>query len=311
DMLVTGPAGCGKSLIAVHKARQLISSGQDVILIAFTKSLSAFMQNGNDTNARFYYHWKWVKKGCPSADYVIVDEIQDFTHEEIMDFVGAAKKHYFFFGDTAQSIMTMDNRKPLSIEEIAKFLKLTPLRLYSNYRLPRAVARIAQDYVGVGVPPFSEKVYKSREKALPHIIGYASQEDELEGMLRIMQKHGFAHIGILVSDNDSVLSIRDWLRNKGIETEYKWNSTNDDRKNANTLDFRTSLPKIMTYHSAKGLQFQTVILPSYQCAVEEMARKTLYVAMTRTFRDLYVLHHEKELAKPLADVPKHLYLAKE
>ncbi|MBO4316661.1 MAG: ATP-binding domain-containing protein [Mailhella sp.] len=310
NMLVTGPAGCGKSLIAVHKARQLISIGEDVILIAFTKSLKAFMQHGNDSDARFFYHWQWEKNGRPSADYIIVDEIQDFTHEEIMDFVEAAKKHYFFFGDTAQSIMTMDDRQPLSIEKIADLLKLTPLRLYSNYRLPRAVARITQDFVGIGVPKYSEKIYKSKEKALPHIIGYASQEDEMEGMLRIMQKHGFAHIGILVSDNDSVLSIKEWLRNNGIETEHKWNS-NEDWRNANTLDFRTSRPKIMTYHSAKGLQFQTVIIPSYQGAAEETSRKALYVAMTRTFRDLYVLHHEKELAKPLADVPGHLYLAKE
>ena len=310
DMLVTGPAGCGKSLIAVHKARQLINNGQDVILIAFTKSLKAFMQHGNDSNARFYYHWQWQRKNCPSADYVIVDEIQDFTHEEIMDFVKATKKHYFFFGDTAQSIMTMNNRKPLGIDQIAKLLKQTPLRLHSNYRLPRPVARITQDFVGIGVPKFSEKIYKSKEISLPHIIGYPSLEDEMEGMLRIMQKHSFANIGILVGDNDSVLSIRDCLHDKGIIAEYKWNST-EDWKSDITLDFKTSLPKIMTYHSAKGLQFQTVILPSFQGATDETSRKSLYVAMTRTFRDLYVLHHENELAKPLADVPKHLYLAKE
>ena len=164
NMLVTGPAGCGKSLIALHKAKQLLNSGHDVILIAFTKSLRAFMQQGNKNSTYFYHYWKWLKNGCPSADYIIVDEIQDFTYKEIQEFIKAAKKYYFFFGDTAQSIMTVGDRKPLSIEDLSKNLGLTPLRLYSNYRLPRAVARITQDYVGVGVPKFSEKIYKSKEK---------------------------------------------------------------------------------------------------------------------------------------------------
>ena len=310
NMLVTGPAGSGKSLIAVHKARQLLNCGENVILIAFTKSLRAFMEQENKSNIHFYHYWKWKKKGCPSADYIIVDEIQDFTFEEILEFIHAAKKYYFFFGDTAQSIMTVGNRKPLSIEDLAKKLELSPLRLYSNYRLPQTVARITQDYVGVGVPKFSAKIYKNNEKELPSIIGYSSQEEELEGLLRIMQKHEFANIGILVADNDSVVMVRDWLQAKGIQVEYKWNST-ADWNYSTTLDFTMSTPKIMTYHSAKGLQFQTVIIPLYHGAEQETLRKPLYVAMTRTFRKLYVLHHEPVLAKPLADVPKYLYLTKE
>ncbi|MCR5814783.1 MAG: ATP-binding domain-containing protein [Desulfovibrio sp.] len=125
-----------------------------------------------------------------------------------------------------------------------------------------------------------------------------------------MHKHKFANIGILVADNDSVLFLRDWFQNKDIKIEYKWNSK-ADWNHSSTLDFTTSIPKIMTYHSAKGLQFQTVIIPSYKGAQEEILRKPLYVAMTRTFRKLYVLYHEQELTKPLSDVPQHLYLTNE
>ena len=338
NMLVTGPAGCGKSLIAVHKARQLIKEGKDVILIAFTKSLAAFMEQGdlNDFEQdRFYYHYQWKKEGCPKADYLIVDEIQDFTSNDIQDFVNAAREHYFFFGDTAQSIMNFNNRKIISVEEIAKNLNLKPLKLYSNYRLPQSVARITQDYVGLGVTKFSEKIYKNKEKELPHIIKYDSQQDELEGMIRIMQKQKMSNIGILIGDNDSVLEIHHYLNTHGIDVECKYNveevNSNNNKvhtnengfnfqtseqkmityRSANELNFQTSKPKIMTYHSAKGLQFQTVIIPYYDGAYSDMGRRALYVAMTRTFRDLYILYHEPTLAKPLADVPKYLYQDKE
>ena len=62
----------------------------------------------------------------------------------------------------------------------------------------------------------------------------------------------------------------------------------------------------MTYHSAKGLQFETVILPYYNGAKTNEDRKALYVAMTRTYRNLYVMY-SGIFAKPLSDVPERLY----
>ena len=57
-----------------------------------------------------------------------------------------------------------------------------------------------------------------------------------------------------------------------------------------TLNFDTTNPKLMTYHSAKGLQFQTVFLLAVTQPTEPVQQKALYVAITRTYRDLYVLY---------------------
>ena len=171
SMLVAGCAGSGKSVIAMHKAEQIAQQGEDVILIAYTKSLTGFMNVGKSIGPyRFYYHNQWVKQGKPQADYIIVDEIQDFTQEEIQDFIQAANKYYMFFGDTAQSIYKQYGKQTLTIEEIAKLTGLNVLKLYNNYRLPRSVAKITQDYVGVNVDPYKEKVYQNKEKSLPYII---------------------------------------------------------------------------------------------------------------------------------------------
>ena len=63
----------------------------------------------------------------------------------------------------------------------------------------------------------------------------------------------------------------------------------------------------MTYHSAKGLQFETVIIPFFKGARNTDERKALYVAMTRTYRNLYILC-EGALQYPLSNVPGRLYI---
>lgn len=63
----------------------------------------------------------------------------------------------------------------------------------------------------------------------------------------------------------------------------------------------------MTYHSAKGLQFDIVIIPMFDGANNEETRKALYVAMTRTMHQLYLMYNTPNLASPLDKVPPRLY----
>lgn len=309
SMLVAGCAGSGKSVIAMHKAEQLFAEGADVILIAYTKSLNRFMQNGSSKTApfRFFYHYQWKKLNCPKADYIIVDEIQDFTREEILEFIQAARKHYLFFGDTAQSIYRQYGKDTMSIEDIEEMTGLHALQLYNNYRLPRPVAQITQTYVGVNVPEYKEKVYQNKENELPHFIHFESEEDEHQAILKYVNENAHRSIGILLPSNPDVLKVCQLFKENNVPFEFKYNSDTDDSLSINNLDFRTLLPKIMTYHSAKGLQFDMVILPYYNGARDDESRKTLYVAMTRTMHSLYVLYSFPSIPEPL-NVPSYLYL---
>ena len=312
-MLVAGCAGSGKSVIAMHKAEQIAQQGEDVVLIAYTKSLTGFMNVGKPIGPyRFYYHNQWVKQGKPQADYIIVDEIQDFTQEEIQDFIQAAKKYYLFFGDTAQSIYKQYGKQTLTIEEIAKLTGLNVLKLYNNYRLPRSVAKITQDYVGVNVDPYKEKVYQNKEKSLPYIIYKNSIEEQVDAIKAIVGNNAGKSIGILLPSNELALNVSEELRKKNVGCELKYSTDMKiDTRYVDTLDFATIMPKIMTYHSAKGLQFDIVILPMYNGASDNESRKALYVAMTRTMHKLYVFYSTPKLAYPLSDVPSRLYLKNE
>ncbi len=308
SMLVAGCAGSGKSVIAMHKAEQLFAAGQDVILIAYTKSLNRFMQNGSiHSNFKFFYHHQWKKMNMPSADYIIVDEIQDFTQEEIKDFIAAAKKHFFFFGDTAQSIYRLYGKNTMSIEEISKMTGINTLRLFNNYRLPRPIAKITQTYVGVNVAEYKEKVYQNKETELPHFVYYNSEETQLDALIKLVSENSHRSVGILLPSNSAVLKVCQFFKENNVPFEFKYNSDTEYGKSINILDFRTLLPKLMTYHSAKGLQFDLVILPFYNGATDDEARKTLYVAMTRTMHSLYVLYSAATIPAPL-NIPSHLYL---
>lgn len=310
SMLVAGCAGSGKSVIAMHKAEQLHKKGQDIILIAYTRSLSRFMKNGKaDSSFRFFHHHLWkYKLKMPKADYIIVDEIQDFTREEIQEFINATRKHFLFFGDTAQSIYRQYGKQTMTIAQIAAMTGLNTLQLFNNYRLPRPVAKITQDYVGVDVQEYKEKVYQNKETELPHLIHFDNEQKQIEALLRLVKDNVGRNIGILLPNNPEVIRISQEFMDNDVECEFKYNKGDNDFDYVDNLDFNTVLPKILTYHSAKGLQFDMVILPMYNGANDDESRKALYVAMTRTMHSLFVLYSTQSLLPPLDRVPSHLYL---
>jgi len=307
SMLVSGCAGSGKSVIAMHKAQQILEKGGDVIVISYTKSLCDFIEYGkmvSNLKGRFYYHYQWKKREMPHADYVIVDEIQDFTSEEIQEFIKATRKNYFFFGDTAQSIYG-GLKTTMSIKEISEITGLQPLMLYNNYRLPKPVAKITQQYIGIDVNPYSETAYKSTETNLPHIVQIDTMEAQAKVIIETVKRQRDKTIGILVSDNALVQKFMDIFYQENFLCEAKYN---DGDSFNYTLDFSTQNPKLMTYHSAKGLQFGTVIIPMFDGATSNDRKKSLYVAMTRTYRDLFVFY-SGELKTPLKETDKSLYLS--
>lgn len=312
SLLVCGCAGSGKSVIAMKKARQLHERGIDVITIAYTKSLNNYMKSGIPSEiGRFYYHHQWKKAGSPSADYIIVDEIQDFTPDEVKEFVRASRKHYFFFGDSAQSIYAPFKKDVMSMEQISGLTKLEPMMLFTNYRLPRSVAKITQGYVGVNVEPYSERRYVNNSTILPSIVKYEDRESQVIAIAEVIEASKDKSIGIFLPDNSMVLEFCKQLSSLDVPFEFKYELQRASGKKRgyepyNTLDFTNILPKVMTYHSAKGLQFDVVILPWFNGATSDDERKALYVAMTRTKNQLLITYYDV-LCSPLNNVPEVLY----
>lgn len=340
--IVSGCAGSGKSILALIKAQRIQKEeGNNYQIIVFTKALCNYMNAGREIlglKNDFYYHeeWRWRKslktyangisymvyerdeKGNkipnrPRTDFVIVDEIQDFSREEIQEFIDATNKNFFFFGDTAQSIyQELKDTMPVhGINRLFPYDKEPKnFSLYRNYRLPLPVARVAQ-YVGIDLEAFDEKTYKSKEAKLPKFIKYSSFNEQIKAIANILKnkKGTLSDVGILLPHNDNVKEISFLLNSFEIDHEAKFEDNDNWRNSVNNLNFKTSNPKVMTYHSAKGLQFETVFLPgiSFLSEYQKISeQKALYVAMTRTYRDLYVMY-TGSLPAPLSEVPSNLY----
>ena len=316
--IVSGCAGSGKSVLALIKAQRIQREKKtdNYQIIVFTKALCGYMNAGrNDLglSKKFIYHWNFQKDNCPHSDYVIVDEIQDFDKEEIQQFIKATNKHFFFFGDTAQSIYNGLPKKDGTIKETLPVNRISGLvpfdmefetfNLCHNYRLPLPVAKVV-NYVGIGLPPFNENIYKSVEKEIPRIIRYENLEKQIDAIAQMILNKRVSDVGILVPHNEDVKIVHEMLNERKITHELKYSNFPNSIE---TLDVSTENPKLMTYHSAKGLQFETVFIPNVVDKSEkESDRKALYVAMTRTYRNLYVMY-SGNLPFPLSEVPREYY----
>lgn len=308
--IVRGCAGSGKSVLALIMAQRIQKEkGNDYQVIVYTKSLCRYMNSGRSAlglKKDFTYHWWWVNKmNMPSADYTIVDEIQDFTKEEIEQFINATKKHFFFFGDTAQSIYK-DYKDTLPVEDIRLEFpsvrnQIKEFELYRNYRLPLPVAKLAQ-LIGENLPQFTPSTYQSQESQLPYLIKYGNEISQIEDIVEIVKKRNFLDVGIFVPDKASVEQLQSMFKQKGLDVEVRYSK---DGSTIDTLNFNTTLPKIMTYHSAKGLQFETVFIPMLPAIIQH--RSELYVAMTRTYHYLYLMY-SGAMPDLLVNAPREDYL---
>ena len=244
------------------------------------------------------YHWHWQNRaGCPSADYIIVDEAQDFSKEDIELFRSKAKKALLLYGDSAQQLYTfIKDKQTVSMEDIQYFTKFPVEQLVFNHRLPKKIARLAQ-YLNSESDELEERCTEEGVEK-PKIIKYNNITEQYDAIISLIQNKNMEDVGILFRHNDEVERAYEYFKNHGVNVEAKYGQFMD-------LDFSSDNPKMMTYHSSKGLQFEHVFIP--ECTVEDDAnRNPLYVAVTRTYRALYIMH-SGNLSSLFDDVPTSLY----
>lgn len=294
SMVVTGSAGCGKSVIALHKAKQVANLGSYAIIV-YTKTLKEYFSNGlkklNLENVYHYNEWIKIRK---KVKYLIVDECQDFSPEEI-DLLSKDGEICFFFGDSEQSIMGFKGELQ-SVEDTAHKFGFFAMRLYNNYRLTKENAALAEK-VG-NVDDLIDKCVRIGPK--PRLIQESSIDNQLDEIVSIIKNSSLSNVGILMPYNTcqkainacgneklSVEYVKDYLIKKGVAVEFKYNA---NKATEMDLDFHSSNPKIMTWWCAKGLQFKDVFIPCCEVTYEDGKRSAVYVALTRTVERLYVCY---------------------
>lgn len=285
-MVVSGSAGSGKSLIALHKAKQIAALTSSYAIVVYTKTLRKYFSDGLEKlglgNVYHYHAWKKSKQ---RVKYLIIDECQDFSAEEIEEM-----RNYgeicFFFGDSAQSIMGF-NKTTQSVEKTANLVETTPVPLYFNYRLTKSIAALAEDLGNE-----DDLIIKcKRDGEKPNLIEGYNYDAQLDKIAETIKNRTLTSVGILLPFNTkdkgpmSVEYVKDYLLSKGITCEYKYNANQDTEMD---LNFHSTNPKIMTWWCAKGLQFKDVFIPGCDTQFGLDKRAALYVAMTRSSERLYL-----------------------
>jgi superfamily I DNA/RNA helicase len=237
----------------------------------------------------FTYYKNWERQGYPMADFMIVDEAQDFTREEIQRLVGA-QKTCFLFGDTAQSLYKSLGRT-MTIPEIIGLTRFEPKTLEFNYRLPKKIARLASHIGDDESMTDLESRCKEEGTELPHVDRFGDTNAQLDAICKTIDARHFEDVGILFLTNPEVEYAYNYLRNKGRTVEAKYEDRRDWHNSKMDLDFsaNNTNPKLMTCNSAKGVQFEAVFMPNCHTRRQD-DRNKLYVAVTRSYQSLYIMH---------------------
>lgn len=318
--VVKGCAGSGKTILALWRAIEAMNKGESCKIIVYTIALKRFIVAALSNQPFIEFDTEliqtyggWDHYLNPGVSHFIIDEAQDFTTHEINILKNKAGISIAFFGDSAQKLypektirigQEEHRLKTLSVEDIAAHLNLPIRTLKYNHRLPKTIARFAQGLSSS--PERLEGLCKKDGLRKPQIVYCADRAAEIDYIVNYIETQGLTDVGILLPHNNLVESVFwEFLdRDVPVEAKYRYD-TADGNTNHDDLNFSTDSPKIMTYHSAKGLQFQTVFLPF--CSRETYLNKTpLYVACTRSSDDLKITY-SGELNQYLNDLSKDHY----
>lgn len=306
NLVVTGGAGSGKSVLALWKAKAIQDKGESVLYVVKTVALTRFMKDGVSSvglhpgticsfNKCFYWRKneddEWVKgswKLDDHYDYIILDEATDLDESEVRELI----KHctYFIaFGDNDQQLYSFKDTTT-TIEDIASELSMNDKidYLLYNHRLPKKIARLVI-YAHPSIVPNSTdaKTFVTRCTSegpeLPHIFRFQDEESQFDEIIKIINNKngGLKDVGILFRDRESMRRAYNYFISNDLPVSMITDSQFIGQP------FESDAPKLMTYHGSKGLQFETVFIPN---CPDSYDRAPLYVALTRTYAYLYIMH---------------------
>lgn len=217
-------------------------------------------------------------------DFVLVDEGQDLDGV-CFDILKAISRHVTVCMDNKQQIY----ERGADEKEILKRLGLRKknLAFLEVFRGCPYVARVAAQFINDQEERhlyLRQTKTAQSERQLPLLYQATDFEDERDRLLDIVRTRLLMgdKIAILLPQKRQVFGFAKGLKEAGLEVETPDN-----------IDFNTDLPKLMPYHSAKGLTFDAVLMPrlvprSFQRIGAAIIERLLFVGISRATRWVYL-----------------------
>jgi len=294
---VSGNPGTGKSVLLVHFVREvkLAHPEMKICVLTFTHALRKVLEDGirmSDVEVMTFSRFDTVfKRKKRQFDLIVVDEVQDMQHPWANTIQGNAPK-VLFFGDFGQSLYEdtvtestftaqfQPTRRNLDyIHRLPPTIRDLVNSLFPGSPIRAHVSNLAGDsQIRLFHAETAEDEFSFLEREAP---GYASNGSPT-GILFRHRKDLRAFLssfgqGIPVKRterNTDYDAINAWFRKKGKPFRFLGNEYGD----LSECD-EQSIVFVMTWHSSKGLDFETVFLPRISGEVDQTV--PFYVALTR------------------------------
>lgn len=320
---IQGFAGSGKSVLLAYAAKTILTKkpNSKILVVVFTRSLvemfnADFKELGISSKVTIDTYYGFMKGGA-HYDYILCDEVQDLIPRVVRE-MNARGTNIIVAGDSNQSIYESDPKwreATVTPSEIGRLISGDPYELGIIHRLSRSIIDAVQRFLP-RMNIFSSKRDMTKEDTQIRLCEAISESKEVKYIMEQATKAvnvGYS-TAILIPTAPKIIkfvnqalreegkpiwtettnsygrvdygSMNSHLRRHGIKMQYVGNGYGSFDENDHRI-------VIMTFHSAKGLDFENVFIPyanaSMYISPNDSLAKTLFmVAMTRSRRNLYI-----------------------
>jgi hypothetical protein len=272
-------------------------------------------------------------RAIPRAQYaaVMIDEGHDFKPEWlslVVQMVDPETNALLLLYDDAQNIYESNSRKKFSFASVGIQAQGRTTILRLNYRNTLEILATAKAFAQEVISehesdddhvPLIAPESAGRRGPMPELLSCRNKWDEaamITDRIKSAVQEGASpnDFAVVCRSNQFAALVASKVKQAGIPC------TLADQRNRRQLFDGSASVKVMTMHSSKGLEFETVFVPGI-CEIasvdpEEVAQEArlLYVAMTRALGKLVMLHHRPAMVadrirSAIADVHKRLEAA--
>lgn len=325
---IQGFAGSGKSIVLIHSIVNILNkdSNATVCVVVFTNSLIEMFTAGMQElkiphrNVHLTTYHQFIKTNT-TYDYIFCDEVQDLPKSVLENMRNRASKQLIVAGDSNQSIYTDDPRtkeKVIAISEIGNVTNSVSYELDTVHRLTKSIIGLISKLLP-NMNIFSAKQNRTKKDISVRLAKGKNKKEECKYILSEAKRaiENDQNAVILLPYHDTISEFINMILN--IKEIKPWDAKNNLNRRGkpdysklhqylrqNNVNFEyigngygnlyeaTQQNKIiiMTYYSAKGLDFDNVFLPFLsKDTFNYYFTETLFmVGMTRSRNNLYLTY---------------------
>lgn len=237
---------------------------------------------------------KCNRKLQKSLEFVLVDEGQDLT-PQVYEILMLASNHITVFVDPQQKIFEEGADESYILKKLK--LKKRSVFLLGAYRNAPYVAHLASHFIGdkeLREQYLAQVCTEQKVREQPLCFIAPSFKKEMDRLAEIIKQRQVMNerVGIIVPTNRQLHGLAKGLKERGVIVEK---AIRQDSRQAVEVpcDFGNSVPKIATYHMAKGLTFDSVLLPrlaepSFYWTKGVARQKIIFVGIARATQWVYL-----------------------